>query len=101
MTSKDKQFIAEVYDLVTKIEGLIKSYEYEDRVMSSMVIGVLDVDLLEEPEEGDEVQLRSIFSYNLDSRDELEVIKEIMTHQFDSEDMDLDGLLGDLGISLN
>ena len=101
MTSKDRQFIAEVYDLVTKIEGLIKSYEYEDRVMSSMVIGVLDVDLTKEPVEGDEVQLRSVFSYNLDNRDELEVIKEIMTQQYEDEDFDLDDLLGDLGISLN
>lgn len=101
MTSKDKQFIAEVYDLVVKIEGLIKSYNYEDRVMSSMVIGVLDVDLDTEPKEGDEVQLKSIFSYNLDSREELEVVKEIMTHQYEDEMPDLDDMLGSLGISLN
>ncbi len=101
MTSKDKQFIAEVYDLVNKIEALITSYEYQDRVMSSMVIGVLDVDLDSEPVEGEEVQLKSVFSHNLQSSEELDIMKEIMTKQFEYEDEDLNDILGDLGISLN
>ncbi len=101
MNSKDKQFISEVYELVSKIEELIRSYEYEDKVMSSIVIGVLDTDLSKEPEEGDSVELKSVFSYNLDSRDELEIIKEIMSAQFEDEPSDLDDLLSDLGISLN
>lgn len=101
MNSKDKQFISEVYELVSKIEGLIHSYEYEDKVMSSIVIGILDTDLNKEPKEGDTVELKSVFSYNLDSRDELEVIKEIMSSQFEDESPDLDDLLSDLGISLN
>lgn len=100
MTSKDKQFIAEAYSLVVQLEELIKSYEYEDRVLSAIVLGVLDVDLSKHPQEGDEVELKSVFSYNLDSRDELEVIKEIMTQQY-QEDDGLEDLLGDLGISLN
>jgi len=97
----DKEFIAEAYSLIVQIEELIKKYEYEDRVMSTILIGVIDADLDKEPEDGDEVQLKSVFSYNLDSEEELEMIKDIMTMQYKENNSDLDQLLGDLGISLN
>jgi len=101
MNSMDKQFIAEAYSLIVQIEELIKKYDYEDRVISSILIGVIDADLDKEPEDGDEVQLKSVFSYNLDSSEELEMVKDIMTMQYKGPDEDLDGFLGDLGISLN
>lgn len=102
MNSTDKEFVAEVYSLIVQIEELIKKYNYEDRVMSAMLLGVLDVDWdREEPQEGDEIQLKSVFSYNLDSEGELEIMKEIMTQQYRSEAGDIDDLLNDLGISLN
>jgi len=100
MDTADKSFIAEVYSCIVAIEELIKKYKYEDRVMSAMMIGILDIDLSREPQEGDELQLKSVFSYNLQSADELEVIKEIMTSQFEDDDP-LDDLLGDLGMHLN
>jgi hypothetical protein len=99
MKSDEKTFIAEVYSHIVAIEELIKKYEFEDRIMSVMMIGLLDLDMLAEKED-DMMQLKSIFSYNLQNKDELEVIKEIMSSQFDEEDP-LDNLLGDLGISLN
>lgn len=101
MNTKDKEFIAEVYSLIIQIEDLIKSFGYEDRVMSAMMLGVLDVDMTKEPKEGDEIQLKSVFSYNLDSKLELEMVKEIMDQQFEDPDEDLSDLLGDMGISLN
>lgn len=101
MNTKDKEFIAEVYSLIIQIEDLIKSFGYEDRVMSAMMLGVLDVDMTKEPKEGDEIQLKSVFSYNLDSKLELEMVKEIMDQQFEDPDEDLSNLLGDMGISLN
>lgn len=102
MNSTDKEFVAEVYSLIVQIEELIKKYNYEDRVMSAMLLGILDVDWdREEPQEGDEIQLKSVFSYNLDSEGELEIMKEIMTQQYRSEAGDIDNLLNDLGISLN
>jgi len=99
MSTKDKEFIAEAYSLIVQMEKLIKDYEYEDRVMSAMVLGVIDVN--DDVEEGDEVQLKSVFSYNLDSKLELEIIKEIMDNHFEDPDDDIDKLLGELGISLN
>lgn len=101
MTSKDKEFISEAYSLVIQIEELIKSYNYEDRVMSALMLGVIDLDLDKKYEEGDEVQLKSVFSYNLDSRIELEMVKDIMDQQFQDPDDEIDNILGDLGINLN
>jgi len=95
----DKEFITEVYSQVVQIEELIKKYEYEDKVMSAIVIGLMQIK--DDVEEGDEVQLQSVFSYNLDGRVELEVIKELMDTQYEDPDDDIDTLLGDLGISLN
>lgn len=95
----DKEFITEVYSLVVQIEELIKKYEYEDKVMSAIVIGLMQIK--DDIEEGDEIQLQSVFSYNLDGRIELEVIKELMDAQYEDPDDDIDRLLGDLGINLN
>ena len=100
MNGKDKEFMAEAYSLIVQIEELIKQYGYEDRVMSAIVLGLLDIDVENEPEEGDQIQLKSVFSYNLEGALELELIKDIMSQQFDEGD-GLDELLGDLGISLN
>tara|TARA_E500000318_G_scaffold69716_1_gene64502 strand:+ start:897 stop:1202 length:306 start_codon:yes stop_codon:yes gene_type:complete len=101
MNSKDKEFIAEAYSLVVQIEELIKSYGYEDKVMSAIMLGVIDISHDDDVHEGDEVQLKSIFSYNLDSKLELDMVKDIMDQQFSDPDDDIDSLLGDLGISLN
>jgi hypothetical protein len=101
MNAKDKEFIAEAYSLIIQIEDLIKRYNYEDRVMSAIILGVLDIDDMMEPKEGDQVQLKSVFSYNLDSKLELEMVKEIMDQQFNDPEDDIDDILGDLGISLN
>jgi len=98
MNSKDKEFISEAYSLVVKLENLIRDYGYEDRVMSAIVLGVIDIDWDAEVLPDEEVQLKSIFSYNLDGRQELEVIKEIMDQQYEDDFTDM---LGDLGISLN
>ena len=101
MNTRDKEFIAEVYSLIVQIEEFIKSYNYEDRVMSAIMLGVLDIDEILSHEEEDQVQLKSVFSYNLDSRLELEMVKGIMDQQFEDPDGDIDDILGDLGISLN
>lgn len=100
MNSRDKEFIAEAYSLVVQIEDLIKRYNYEDKVMSAVMLGVIDIDWDSDVKPGEEVQLKSVFSYNLDSRAELEMVKDIMDSQF-RDDESLDDILGDLGISLN
>jgi hypothetical protein len=100
MKSSEKEFIAEVYSHITQIEELVKKYGFEDRVMSAIMIGLLDIDIYNDDDAEKDMELKSIFSYNLQSKEELEVVKEIMTSQYDSEDP-FEGLLGELGISLN
>jgi hypothetical protein len=46
--------------------------------------------------------MKTMYSFNLQNRAELEAVKDVMDNAYqDDDDIDLDGLLGDLGISLN
>lgn len=100
MSPKDTLFFAEMYSLVKKMEETIDEFEMKDRVLASIVVGVLD---LEEIEYGDgEAEMKTMYSFNLQSRDELESVKQVMDNAYrDDDDIDLDNLLGELGISLN
>ena len=72
----------------------------KDRVLASIVVGVLDLDAIEYGDE--EAEMKTMYSFNLQSRAELESVKEVMDNAYkDDDDIDLDDLLGDLGISLN
>ena len=71
---------------------------YEDRVMSAIVVGLMDE--IESPED-ESVEMKSLFSYNLDSNDELDVIIDVMRNTYEENDGGLGDMLNDLGISLN
>ena len=99
MKKEEADFIAEIYEQVQKIEEMINASEYRDRVMAGLVIGLMDeFDIEKDP---DNVEMKSLFSFNLRSRSELEVIKEIMDEAYGNDNPDLDDLLDGLGISLN
>jgi len=75
---------------------LIETYGMRHRVLSVVVTGLID----EVDEENS--TMKAIFSYNLGSIDEVDVITEFIKNTVDDQEgPDLDGLLGDLGISLN
>ena len=99
MNPKDTLFFAEMYSLVKKMEETIEDFDMKERTLASIVVGVIDHDSLERGDE--EAEMRTMYSFNLESRQELEAIKEIMDGAYVDDDIDLDGLLGDLGISLN
>ena len=98
MNLEDVEFLAELYSKVIEIENLVKSKGYEDRVMSAIVVGLMDK---VQSTEDDLVEMKSLFSYNLDSREELEVIIDIMKETYTDDDNGLTDMLNDLGISLN
>ena len=78
------------------MEMLIETYGMRQRVLSVVVTGLLD----EIDEENS--TMKALFSYNLGSKDEVDVITEFIKNTVDDQQgPDLDGLLGDLGISLN
>lgn len=101
MTPKDTLFFAEMYSLVKKMEETIDEFDMKDRTLASIVVGVIDLDAIEEGHE--EAEMKTMYSFNLQTRQELEALKEVMDNAYKDEDddIDLDSLLGDLGISLN
>ena len=66
--------------------------------MSAIVVGLMEE--IENPED-ESVEMKSLFSYNLDSRDELEIIIDVMNNTYEDDGGELRDMLGDLGISLN
>lgn len=105
MDRKDLKFIADVYHLIKKIESLVEENDIGHRVMAAIFVGVMDEqqlqDLADEDSEFGNVNMQSMYSFNIDSKQELEIIKGLMDEAYDNEGPDLNGLLGGLGISLN
>lgn len=98
MNPKDTLFFAEMYSLVKKMEETIDEFEMKDRTLASIVVGVIDFDSVEEGDES--AEMKTMYSFNLESRAELDTLKEVMDSAYQENDS-LDDLLGDLGISLN
>ena len=99
MSPNDTLFFAEMYSLVKKMEETIDEFDMKDRTLASIVVGVLDLDAIEAGEE--ETEMKTMYSFSLQSRQELETIKTVMDNAYSDEDEDLEDLLGSLGISLN
>ena len=98
MNYEDAEFLSELYAKITDIEEFVRKRGYEDRIMSAIVVGLMEE--IESPED-ESVEMKSLFAYNLDSRDELEIIMEIMQSTYKGDDDSLRDMLNDLGISLN
>lgn len=98
MNYEDAEFLSELYAKITDIEEFVKERGYDDRIMSAIVVGLMEE--IESPED-ESVEMKSLFAYNLDSRDELEIIMEIMQSTYEGDDDSLRDMLNDLGISLN
>ena len=101
MNPKDTLFFAEMYSLVKKMEEVIDEFEMKDRTLASIVVGVIDLDEIEFGDE--EAEMKTMYSFNLQSRAELEAVKDVMDNAYrdDDDDIDLSSLLGGTGISLN
>ncbi len=100
MDSKTTLFFAEMYSLVKKMEEVIEDFDMKDQTLASIVVGVIDFDEVEYGHT--DAEMKTMYSFNLQSRAELEAVKEVMDNAYkDEDDIDLDDLLGDLGISLN
>ena len=99
MNYEDVEFLSELYTKILEIENLVRDRGYEDRIMSAIVVGLMDEI---ESAEDESVEMKSLFSYNLDSTEELDIIVDLMRETYeDNTDNDLRDMLGDLGISLN
>ena len=99
MSPSDTLFFAEMYSLVKKMEETIEEFDMKDRTLASIVVGVLDLDAIEAGDE--ETEMKTMYSFSLQSRQELDAMKTIMDNAYSDDDEDLEDLLGSLGISLN
>ena len=98
MNYEDVEFLSELYAKINELEEFVRERGYQDRVMSAIVVGLMEE--IENPED-ESVEMKSLFAYNLDSRDELEIIIDIMQNTFEEDSDSLGDILNDLGISLN
>ena len=98
MNYEDVEFLSELYAKITDIEEFVRERGYEDRVMSAIVVGLMEE--IESPED-ESVEMKSLFAYNLDSRQELDIIIDIMQSTYEDDDDSLRDMLDGLGISLN
>lgn len=100
MSPNDTLFFAEMYSLVKKMEETIDQFDMKDRTLASIVIGVIDLDAIEYGQE--EAEMKTMYSFNLQGREELNTLKQVMDSAYkDDDDIDLDDLLNGSGISLN
>ena len=94
---KEHAFLLEIQRLALEMDILIEKYDVRDKVVSVMVTGIIN------EEEFGESQLKAIYSYSLDSRNELECIMEFIGSTWTDEDegyRDIDDLLDGTGIEL-
>ena len=99
MSPSDTLFFAEMYSLVKKMEETIDEFDMKERVLASIIVGVLDLDEIEAG--ATETEMKTMYSFNLQDRAELQTVKDVMDNACKDSNNDLDDLLGELGISLN
>tara|TARA_R100001480_G_scaffold57663_1_gene70743 strand:- start:400 stop:699 length:300 start_codon:yes stop_codon:yes gene_type:complete len=99
MSPSDTLFFAEMYSLVKKMEETIDEFDMKERVLASIIVGVLDLDAIEVG--ATEAEMKTMYSFNLQDRAELQTVKDVMDNAYRDSNNDLDDLLGELGISLN
>tara|TARA_R100000388_G_C7110554_1_gene96373 strand:+ start:224 stop:526 length:303 start_codon:yes stop_codon:yes gene_type:complete len=98
----DDDFLMEVHRLAIELELLIDKYDVRDKVLSMMVVGILDS--MQDDEE--KSRMKAIYSHNMQDELELETLIDFATETWkENKDidrgLDFDDLFDGLGISLN
>ena len=98
----EDDFLMEVHRLAIELELLIDKYDVRDKVLSMMVVGILDS--MQDDEE--KSRMKAIYSHNMQDELELETLIDFATETWkENKDIDrglaFDDLFDGLGISLN
>ena len=98
---EEEAFFLEIQRLSLEIDAVVDKYNMRDRVASLMVTGIMDEDFF------GNVRLKAIYSYSLQSREELNSIMDFVNstwHEDNTNDIegykDIDDLLDGTGIEL-
>ena len=89
-------FLFEIQRLAHELDEAIERYGVRDRAITLMVGGLID-------ETEDYSRVKAIYSYNINSKDELNSIIDFVQNTWEDpdDDIDLDDLLDGTGIFLN
>ena len=98
----EDDFLMEVHRLAIELELLIDKYDVRDKVLSMVVVGVLDA--MQDDEE--KSRMKAIYSHNMQDELELQTLIDFATETWrENKDIDrgleFDDLFYGLGISLN
>jgi hypothetical protein len=97
---EEQAFFLEIQRLSDEMEEVIKKHGMEDRVASIMVTGLIDSDIFGNS------RMQAMYSYSLDSREELDSILEFINSTWETPNKnkkgydDIDDLLDGTGIDL-
>ena len=99
---EDEGFLLEIQRLSFEMDKVIEKYGVRDRVMQLMVIGLRDEEIM------GNTSLKAIYSYNIESDDELASMITFVGSTWDNneneynenDEPDLNDLLDGLGIDL-
>ena len=98
---EEQAFFLEIQRLSIEMDEIIHKHGMQDRVASIMVTGLIDEDFMGNS------RLQAIYSYSLDSKEELDSILDFINSTWDDSDEksnrgydDIDDLLDGTGIEL-
>tara|TARA_R110000823_G_C15555989_1_gene459895 strand:+ start:201 stop:524 length:324 start_codon:yes stop_codon:yes gene_type:complete len=98
---EEEAFFLEIQRLSLEIDAVVDKYDMRDRVASVIVTGIMDEDFF------GNVRLKAIYSYSLQSKEELESIMDFVNSTWHEEEInniegykDIDDLLDGTGIEL-
>ena len=98
---EEEAFFLEIQRLSLEIDAVVDKYNMRDRVASLMVTGIMDEDFMGNS------RLQAIYSYSLQSREELDSILDFINNTWDDSDTKnntgydgIDDLLDGTGIEL-
>ena len=99
---EEQAFFLEIQRLSMEIDKVIEKYDMRDRVISTMVIGLIDNDIF------GATRIKAIYRYNLESLDELDNVIEFINNTWEDPEekpqdqyyKDIDDLLDGTGIEL-
>ena len=96
---EEEGFWFEIQEISGAINEIVHKYGYEDRVLSSIVVGLLS------PVDENYSNMKAFFHHNLDNEVEVDAIAQFMKESYEAQSKDqgpdLNDLLDGLGISLN
>lgn len=95
----EEGFWYEIQALTSAVNEIVNRYDMQDRVVSAFVLGVFH------PLDEENSTMKAFFHYDMRTNTELEIILDFMKESYiepdSDDDLDIDGLLDGLGISLN